>query len=99
MANVTAKLYAQNQVDIWAQNTEQAYRLIRHMHSEHCTDEQIADMLREWITDGAYDSGWLISSDGEMQAAFGDADGVTMDDIDWSAVIDAVTDRTERKHA
>ena len=92
MANTDAIEYAQDQTYIWASNTFDVYCGVIHMYECLESDEAIADYLQNMIRNGSHESDWLTSKEGE-QAAFGDADGVTLDDIDWADIIDGITDR------
>lgn len=85
--NSKAIEYAQEQVELWAANTYDVYLKIVQWNGWDWTDGQIAEQLRGMIERREHESDWLTSEDGEQQAAFGDADGVTLSDIDWSAVI------------
>lgn len=87
MADSKAIEYAQEQVEMWAANESDVYFHVRKLHHWGNTEEEITTYLRETIEQGAAGSDWLTSEDGEQQAAFGDADGVTLDDIVWAEVI------------
>lgn len=86
--------YAQREVSGWVENTEDVFLHVRNLHEWGYEDRDIIEYLTDAIESGAGGSGYLMSS-GEGEAAFGDADGVTFDDIDWKTVIDDITDRTE----
>lgn len=81
---------------MWAMNTFTIYQDVMRWVKDGWTDEEIATQWRQSITRSEYGSDYLMSrEDGDEGRAFGDSDGVTFDDIDWSAAIDYVTDRTE----
>lgn len=88
MSNTQAVEYAQGQVELWTCNTYDVYHKIVQWHEWDWTDGEIEEQLRRIITEREHESDWLTAEPGEDgQAAFGDKDGVTLDDIDWTEVI------------
>lgn len=96
MTSNAAIQYAQEQVELWAMNTYDVYLTVRDMVEGDHSDDEIRTALVQMIEDSDEGSDYLMArEDGDEGRAFGDSDGVTFDDIDWSAAIDYVTDRTE----
>lgn len=86
--------FAQREVELWSQNTAPVYFTVRELHEAGASDVEIAGYMVGLIREGEHESESLMFS-GEGEAAFGDADGITFDDIDWTTVIDDITDRNE----
>jgi hypothetical protein len=93
MPNKRAIEYALEMVEIWASNTHDVYLTVRDMVEGGHSDDEIRTALVQMIEDGDGGSDWLMAREGVEQAAFGDSDGVTFDDIDWIEAIDTISGR------
>lgn len=87
MSDSRAVEYAQQQVELWAANTYSVYSKMVRWNLWDWTDGEIEEQLRGIIERREHESEWLWARDGSVQAAFGDKDNVTLDDIDWAEVI------------
>lgn len=85
--------WSTDQVYIWAANTYSVYLKVREMHAARVSDDVIVAALCEIIESGADESDVLSVREGVSSAVFGDSDNVTFDDIDWTEIIDGITDR------
>lgn len=94
MPNRLAIEYALEQVELWGANTLDVYLTVRDMVEGGHSDDEIRTALVQMIEDCDEGSDYLMArEDGDEGRAFGDSDGVTFDDIDWTEAIDTISGR------